>query len=75
MEKLQLYEKVLNKMKQKKLLEERNRPHYEVFRLEAEIAYEGGQTLKLGIKELESNLAKENERLKRLKHSLRVDHE
>jgi hypothetical protein len=63
MEKQKLAEMVMQKMKQKKELEERNRPHYEVLRLEATFAQELNADLKDSIAHLEGLLAKERTRL------------
>jgi hypothetical protein len=53
MEKQKLAELVMQKMKEKKEQEERNRPHFEVLRLEATFEKEIHDDLKTEISELE----------------------
>lgn len=72
MEKQKLAEMVMQKMKQKKELEERNRPHYEVLRLEATFAHELNSELKDSIAHLEGLLAQERKRLEELQSHLNV---
>lgn len=72
MEKQKLAELVMQKMKEKKELEERNRPHYEVLRLEATFAKELNDCLKLEISALEAQLGSEESRLLELQNHLQV---
>lgn len=74
MEKQKLAEMVMQKMKQKKEQEERNRPHYEVLRLEATFAKEFHEELKDSIAELEKIVSKERKTLEEHQNHLNVRH-
>jgi uncharacterized HAD superfamily protein len=68
-----LAEQVLQKMKEKKEIEERNRPHYEVMKLEAIFAHEFQKYLKDEISILCQQVKKEEETLQMLEDHAQVN--
>ncbi len=63
MEKNKLAELVLQRMREKKEIEDRNRPHYQVLQMEAAFSYELNGILKTEISTLQHLLIEHNQTL------------